>query len=173
MRRIIDEMLLDDAGLTYSFYVNPDSCSDPAIHERYLSFSALTDNAEGNSKTHVYIEEDEHTKIIIGFISLRCSSLFFKHEDAFTGHPVLEVFDLAVHKDFERQGIGTALIDYALLQAMEINTHHAGVRHLVLFSDPKSEGFYLRQGFRRISEMYDIPDSIWNRDCVPMIINLF
>jgi ribosomal protein S18 acetylase RimI-like enzyme len=160
-------------GLAWDFHVNPDSCENPSHYEQYLKLSSITDNKTGFSKTHVYIEETEDKQRIIGFISLRCTSVLIKDETIINGHSALEIYELAVQMGYERQGVGTALIDLALSKSEEINTRFAGVEYLTLYSDPKSVGFYVGQNFDPISNMYILPKAIGNANCVPMIMKLY
>jgi ribosomal protein S18 acetylase RimI-like enzyme len=174
MNRFTDEMKPEYMGLAQDFRVNPTSCNNPSHYEEYLKWTAITDNANGHSKTHVYIVEDGGVQKILGFITLRCTSVISSDEDDVpVGRAALEIYELAVHQDYERQGIGSALINIALRKSDEINTHYAGVEHIVLYADPSSVDFYLRQDFRRASDMYSIPTAIWNKNCVPMMMKLY
>jgi GNAT superfamily N-acetyltransferase len=161
-------------GLAWNFRVNPDSCDNPTHYESYLTLCAITDNTNGHSKTHVYIEEDGGAQRILGFITLRCSSVMISGEDDTpVGYAALEIYELAVQHGYERQGVGTTLIGIALEEAYEINTHHAGVEYITLYADRAAVDFYLLRDFRRTEDMYSVPTANWNRDCVPMMMKLY
>jgi ribosomal protein S18 acetylase RimI-like enzyme len=49
--------------------------------------------------------------------------------------------DIAVHPDFQGQGLGAAIVD-------RLKEFSAGHRKIILYANPGKEGFYRKRGFR-------------------------
>ena len=163
------------AGLAFRFEVNPLSCGNPEHFAQYIRFCAISDNKAGRSVTHVLLNKEK--EVIVGYISLKASSLLTEIEvrgkQVWTGEPALEIAELAVHKNYERQGVGRALIDIAITVATQTNDIILGIRHLVLAADPKAVPFYERMGFSPIRDYFHIPQDAANAKCVPMFMQLY
>ena len=163
------------AGLAFSFKVNPASCGNPEHFENYIRFCAITDNGSGYAKTHVALDERSHC--ILGFVTLKATALLFDDSDAGgktiqSGYPALEVVNLAVAQDYERMGVGRALVDFALTTADTLCDQYIGVRYIVLAADSKAQGFYEHMGFGPIEEYREMPIDRQSSDCVPMMTQI-
>ena len=170
LSRFIDE----DAGLAFSFKVNPESCGNNSHYEEYLRFCAITDQKSGKGVTHVLVDEcaDSHKKAIVGFITLKASCLNKRYENYISGHPSIEIAELAVDMDFEGNGYGTDLVNYAYVVANKLRHEYAGIEYIVTCADPVSEFFYGKFGFSRLEDYYEVPREGWNVDCIPMFHKL-
>ena len=158
------------AGLADSFSVNPDSCENPAFYKDYLRWIAYSDYTSGENTTHVLYDDEENE--ILGFIALRATAVVSK-ENVEKGKPALEISVLAVNQKYERQGIGSALIDFAMVKAKELHENVLGINNIVLVSDKKAVGFYKKRKFFVVSDYMDvIPRVSWNETCIPMIMRL-
>lgn len=162
----------ENVGLTVNFSVNPLSCENGDFYKEYLQLSALSDLYTGKNTTHLFI--DENANRIMGFVSLRASAIISKGDgESMTGIPSLEVSVLAVDKDYEKQGVGRALIDYVVYQADELHKQFIGLQHIVLAADRKAVGFYKHLNFVPIENRWDqISKENWSSDCVPMSLYL-
>jgi len=165
----------DLAGLAFYFKVNPDSCGNPCHFENYIRFSAITENVSGQAKTHVAL--DEENRRIMGFVTLKATALLFDDSDADgrviqSGYPSVEVVNLAVSQDYERMGVGSALVDFALTTADALCDQCIGVRYIVLAADPKAKGFYEHMGFYSIEDYHEMPVDRQSSDCVPMMMQI-
>ena len=160
----------DIYGLAYDFEVNPSSCGNPEHFKEYLLYSALCDNTECLATTHVFIDDDANR--IMGYVTLKASSLFYQSDGKYFGYPALEVVNLAVHKDYERRLIGTSLISYVMAEAYDLNKTCLGVQYIVLSADALAEGFYTKMEFGRFLEYWNIPIKNEAKNCVPMFLKL-
>ena len=61
------------------------------------------------SITIVHDDIKSNSKAIVGFITLRTSSLISENGDKTTGHSAIEIAKIAINKPYERQGYGTIL----------------------------------------------------------------
>lgn len=160
-------------GLALSYFVNPESCGNPNHFHDYLWMDALTDYKSGMGVTYIMLEEDSGIPTaILGFVTLKTSSLIIKSERGFEGNPAIEIAELSVANGAERTGVGTALCYFAIDKAMEIKTQHVGVKYLLVCSEPKSVDFYKKCHFGRTDDQYTVPREGWNHDCVPMMMKL-
>jgi len=172
----IDKMTQDYMGLTRNFTVNPYSCKNPLHYENYLKFCAISDQKRGIGVTHVLIDEHEETKQkkIAGFITLKATSLTKSYEDYDEGHPALEIAELAIDKEYERRGLGTLLVQFAITTAAILNEEFLGIEYVVLCADPEAVNFYSKDtfGFKRLEEYYNVPREGWNVNCIPMFLKV-
>lgn len=161
-------------GLTHEFWVSPLSCANNEHYEQFIRYCALQDNIEGKSTTQLFIQEDEKSKAkrILGFVSLRATSLCQEDGNCVLGSPAIEISELAVSKDYERHGVGRLLFSYAISVASHLNEEFVGVKHIVLCSDEKAQGFYRKMNCEDLREYFQLPREGWNKDCAPMALRL-
>ncbi len=160
----------DIYGLALGFKVNPSSCGNPEHFENYIRWSAIDDNNSGIATTHVFIDDENHA--LMGFVSLKASSLLSKEGSMTMGEPALEISNLAVSKDYERRKVGTELILHVIAEVLKANRGFAGIKYIVLAADPKSVGFYEKMEFYKLREYFEIPRQMDNADCVPMFMKI-
>ncbi len=172
----IEKMSPKYSGLTRNFRVNPGSCNNPTHYEEYLKYYAQTDQICGLGVTHLFITEDEtkKQKIIAGFITLKSTSLIKIFDEYDEGHGALEITELAIDMNYERRGLGTLLVQYAITIAANLKKEFLGIEYVVLCADPEAVKFYSRPPleFKKLEEYYSIPREDWNRNCTPMLIKL-
>ena len=162
------------AGLAMNFQVNPDSCNNPGHYENYLRFIALTDRRSGKGITHVLINNDDNTSTesIVGFVTLRTSSLISEYENEISGRAAIEISEIAVDRLYEKKGYGTALLDFVFLLVDDLRDRVVGIEYIVACADSASVLFYEKNDFVRISKHYEIPREGWNKNCIPMVLRL-
>lgn len=162
----------DYAGLAFKFKVNPDSCGRSEHYEEYLRFIALSDYNSGKGVTYVLLDIDDNTgdKSIMGFITLRTSSLIMMKDNYYEGRSAIEITELAIDINYERKGFGTHLVNFAGAMADVLRKDSIGIEYMVLCSDPESVGFYKKCGFSLLSTLYEIPREGWNIGCTPMLM---
>lgn len=159
-------------GFARIFSVNPNSCGNPAHFKEYLLCNAMSDSLTGMGVTHVLAQHDDegNPTAILGYVTLKTSSLLYRTESGYSGKPALEISELAVNRQFERQGIGRLLLDYALFCCREIQKS-AGVMYLLVYAEPQAVEFYSRVlNFEKMGDLYEIPNEVWNANCVPMLL---
>ncbi len=65
-------------------------------------------------------------------------------------YPAVKIGRLAIHKNYQTQGIGTQLIDF--VKAFFINKNKTGCRFITVEAYQKSLGFYGKNGFGFLTE---------------------
>ena len=159
------------AGLAWKFHVNPNSCDNPDYYDSYIRFSAIGDQKMGVGVTHVMVDVEKDR--LAGFVTLRATSLVSEGENGKKYvEPSLEIAELAVDADYERQGIGKTLIAIAEATADELRQAYIGIRHIVVCADSSAVGFYRRFNFGKLSELYEVLHDGWNDNCEPLYITL-
>lgn len=121
---------------------------EPSLDE-WLKRRALKNQANGSSRTYVVCEGEA----VIGYYCLAAGAL--GHAEAPRGLrrnrpdpiPVLVLGRLAIHQDFQQQGVGTGLINDAIRRSLQA-AGIAGVSALLVhaLSEP-ARRFYLSRGF--------------------------
>jgi len=180
IQRKLIKMAPDYVGLARNFHVNPTSCKNPEHYQSYITYDSISDQHSGNGTTHILLETNSGKPTnILGYITLRASSFLMDDGEGHElGDGALEISELSVNQDFERQGIGAYLVRSAIVEAAELNSKCLGIKYVLVCADPAAEGFYSNSklGFKRISDyykMHTIPFENWNTGCIPMAIKLF
>ena len=159
-------------GWLGGFKSTPSSCGNHEHYEEYIRLTALSDRCRGKGVTYAFVHKDETSSYLWGYITLRATSYIQIIEGKTLGNPALEIFELAVSKDAERQGVGSALVKFALLKAMEWKSNLLGIEYVTLCSDENAVPFYEKFGFKRVDEYGEIPREQWNTNCIPMFLKL-
>lgn len=161
----------DYSGLAWKFHVSPDSCENPGHYEQYIRLVAVDDRNTGMGTTHILVDEDAQE--LIGYITLRATSLVSENERGNKiVHPSLEIAELAVSQKYAGKGFGTILVQLAILIADDLREELVGVRYVVLCADPKAVAFYEKLKFVKVSDIYDVLRDGSNDNCEAMFIEL-
>jgi GNAT superfamily N-acetyltransferase len=123
-------------------------CSEPDL-EQWLLRRALQNQVGGASRTYVVC--DAHH--VVGYYCLAAGSVAIIEAPGRVRRnmpdpiPVVVLGRLAVHLDYERQGIGTGLLKDAVLRSLNA-AQHIGVRAMLCHAlSDSAKRFYLRHGF--------------------------
>lgn len=174
VRRYIESLTYEHQPLISDFFVvESDNRND--YFKNYLMYNGMLDNEQGIAKTKVYIEEDDDgQKKIVGFYAIRASSLIIDTLGVEKkGEPALEVFELAVHKDYQGQGIGKEMLMDIFATAHHLNETYLGIKHLVVCAKASAKKYYEREPFNfREMPNYKIPRNDSNEDCIGMSVRL-
>lgn len=148
---------------------------DNDYFKSYLMYNGLLDSEQGMAKTKLYIEEDDNGhKKILGFYSIRCSSLIMDSGECSEkmGEPALEIVELAVHKDYRNQGIGTAMMKNIIATAYELKEEYLGLKHLVVCAKETAKTYYEKFKFAELPGYKQIPRNTDNQGCIGMSLSL-
>jgi len=160
-----DDLELED--LTETIDLLSFDCNDADLNE-FFKDDALENQKVYVSKTRLvrYKGEKELTSNsgkpyrgeILGFITLVTDSIERKSVNSverryrYLHYPALKIARLGVHCDYKRMGIGTVLLEEAMLSAVSIfHQSHTGCRLVTVDAKPTVEalGFYEDFGFYR------------------------
>lgn len=107
--------------------------------------------------SHTLLAKHRADERLVGFITLLSDSIVLKTREKrklFDFHrtvyqfPALKIGRLGVQKDVQRQGVGEALLGYAIGVAYRMNQGlSVGCRFITVDAYPKSVPWYLRNGF--------------------------
>ena len=149
--------------------LQPNECD---YFQDYLAYNALLDCKQGLGKTFLFIEEENEDKKIIGFYTLKASSLIINdmYSKEKQGEPAVEIYELAVHKDYQKQGIGTDIIKTIFAQVYELSEKYLGIKHIVVCAKPTAINFYKKFNFKEIDKL--VPRTYDNKNCVAMSVRL-
>lgn len=161
---------IEISGLALDFKVNPSSCGNPEYFEQFIKYCAISDNKSGLYTTHALI--DDTANKLMGFVSLKMSSMLQTFEGVILGEPALEISNLAVSASYERMGVGRELIDFVIRKALAMNKKSVGIKYITLAADAKAVGFYNKMEFNELRDYFEIPRQQDNQNCIPMFMQM-
>lgn len=171
MNLVQERLNKDNQGLAWKFHVSPDSCANPDYYSDYIRLSAAADYQIGMGVTHLLI--DKEVNVLAGYMTLRTTSLISTLGDGTKCvQPAVEIAELAVHKDYERRGVGTELLNISIDKVDRIRKAEFGIKSVVVCPDPCAIGFYKNFGFMELSSLYEVLHDGWNNNCDPLILTL-
>jgi len=173
-------------GLAKKFKVNPSSCGgDGNLYEQKLVLTAQSQQYGDGSVIHVLLESDSNgePQRIVGYISFVANGIDVPSGgDKIDSLPAIEIKTMAVDRDFERQGIGTLLLDYSIHVAIALRQNFIGVDFIITCAAESSVGFYSKykkQPFVKLDDFFgnaDMDDAPENDldipNNIPMILTL-
>ncbi|SFL65810.1 hypothetical protein [Pelosinus propionicus] len=145
---------------------------------------AYKHHKKGEAITKVLVDTEKDC--IVGYFTLKCSSLQWEYEDEFTNKevkdalPAIEISRFAIDKNY--QGKKCPIVGYEELNFSDylfdnimdfiiiIRETFAGISGIILYSvdDAKALSFYKRQGFNEICGSYSVYEPTDTIDCIPM-----
>lgn len=136
------------------FDIDSFDCDDEDLNE-FIKVDCIKYKTNNLSHTKVALYEGR----VVGYIALLADSITLEESERqwlihknVTVHqiPALKVGRIGTHIDLQRQGIGRALMRYAVGIAYRMNSElGVGCRFLTLDAYPKSVDFYLQLGFTK------------------------
>jgi predicted N-acetyltransferase YhbS len=115
----------------------------------YIWYQAKDQQLEGAAVTYLAFYDDQ----IVGFISLSMSSILVqnvtgKHRPStsYPQFPALMIGRLATDYEYQHQGVGKVLCEFAIAQAIK-HRELMGCQFITLNAKPNSIPFYQRLGF--------------------------
>jgi len=130
-------------------------CGEQSL-DNWLNLRAIKNEGAGSSRTFVSIERE--SGLIAGYYCLSASSICRDEAGAALGRnapdpvPVLLIGRLAVDTRFERRGVGSSLLQDAIIKGIEASRLIGSRAFLVHALDDAAASFYLKFGFRSVPE---------------------
>lgn len=168
MKLVAKRLNSDNVGLAWKFHVSPASCNSPEYYENYIRLCASSDYIAGMGVTHLLVDED-NGGALAGYITLRSTSLCGSEKSV---HPAIEIAELAVCSEYERKGVGTALLEVAFKLIEDLRRDSIGIKYVLVCSDPASVDFYKKFEFSELVSVYEILRDGWNNNCTPLFMRL-
>ena len=138
-----------------------DDCSSFAIDKKdeqkhglelFIKKQAKPYEQKNLCRTHVYAPSNK----VLGYISLINTEIClydivedYSIEYWQGKYPCASIPRLAVHKDYQKKGIGKELVNYALQKIMKAS-NTIGIRFVMVYSDKKVIKFYEKCGFKML-----------------------
>lgn len=126
------------------------------IHElsldmnQFLSTEALVEQLAGlNTTTLLYLDDS-----LAAYISLCADTITLADEEQeetkmpYATIPAIKVARLAIDKNFQKQGVGKFLLQYAIYRALEVRNNYCGVKFLTVDCFLHRVSYYENFGFQ-------------------------
>lgn len=143
-------------------------CGDIQNLNDYIQGEAFEHNSNHDGNTFLLFKND--TDEIIGYYTLRASSI--KVNNCYW--PVIEISRLAIHKEYQRKGMGTTIILTLINKKIIDVSNLIAVKGVLVFADKDAIGFYKDKiGFVELDEeLIDIIDDGYRDECIAMITKI-
>lgn len=141
-------------------------CGNIESLNSYITGDAFQDNLNRNVRAFLIIEQKSDK--IIGYYTLRSSSI--KSEGEY--YPVIEIARLAIHKDYQKQGLGTAIILGLIGQKVYKISELIGIKGILVFADSDAIDFYRKRvGFVELTKnSIEVIEDNYRDDCTALIL---
>lgn len=169
MECYIEQLEKEHVKLFPNFKVYENSDND--YFNNYLRFNGLLDQEQGIAKTYLYIRETKDKKEILGFYSLRASSLIIDYGEDKEGQPAIEIYEFAVRYDCQKAGVGKKLMMDAITRIIEVS-NEVGIKHIIVAAKEDAVGYYRRYKFEEIPGYKKIISTTDNSACIGMSLPL-
>jgi GNAT superfamily N-acetyltransferase len=123
-------------------------CCDASLNE-YIWYQAIDQQLEGAAVTYLAYYE----KLLVGFVSLTMSSISIGYvtkmhlpRRTYPQFPALMIGRLATDYEYQHQGVGKSLCEFAIAKAVEYR-ETIGCQFVILNAKPNSILFYQKIGF--------------------------
>lgn len=127
-------------GYDYFDEINDFNCGVETMND-FLNFEARNLDESGEGSTYLYIDED--TKSLIGYYTIKCSSIQIKEDRYPKVFPAIEVSRFAITETYQGIGLSQSLFSELVDEIRYINDNYVGVKFITLFSiSDKSFKFY-------------------------------
>ncbi|MDF2633496.1 MAG: GCN5-related N-acetyltransferase [Pelosinus sp.] len=143
------------------------SAYTPLLH--FLQIDALVYEESGNTCTTLYFEKD--TNQLVGFCSIKSSSLKLRGNNILSLCPSIEIAALCIHDEYRYMGIGQTIFTHTI-QGIYALKKMVGIQLVTLFALPEAVAFYQKFNFRKLEKGMKIFYSSAHKRCIPMYFPL-
>jgi GNAT superfamily N-acetyltransferase len=147
------------------------SCGKEGL-DNFLKEQAIDDQKEHKSTTTLVIRRYRDKITLIGFYTLKNTSLLFKPDNKLRGYPAIEIVYFAVDKRFQRKGLGSKILKTIIFRAIELSKNFSAVAALVLSSENDVVDFYKKNRFKDFSVFFDLLYDDCREETTSLFLNL-
>jgi len=127
-------------GYDYFDELDDFNCGVKTMND-FLNYDARRLDENGEGSTYLYIDED--SKSLIGYYTIKCSSVQIKEGRYPKVFPAIEVSRFAIDEHYQGEGLSQSLFSELIGEIKYINDNYVGVKFITLFSiSDKSFKFY-------------------------------
>ena len=143
--------------------------------DEFLSADAFEYDEKRYGNTYVLLLPGEKNEII-GFYTLKASGIQVERDGEFISIPVVEIARIAMHHEFQGQGIGKYVFYKHIFPKIQEVANIVAVKAIIAFVEPEDKqavGFYRSIGMEKATEIVqkEIEDS-FNEECDLYIASL-
>lgn len=146
-------------------------CGNDGLNN-YLREKALGDQKDNSSTTTLILKKYKKRLSIIGFYTLKNTSLMLKADEKLRGYPAIEIVFFAIHKKYQRRGIGSKYLKDIIYKAIQSSNNFSAAKVLILSSLNETAGFYKKFGFCEMNGFLEMLYDECRDTTTPMFLNL-
>lgn len=159
----------DDISLIKSF-----DCGNEVINDY------LKEHAYNDPQSATFVIYDTEVNQAISYYSLSCSGFVINQNSHILIYPAVEIKMFAVDDKYKHipfsQDDDFTLSDYIFCSVIskiyDFTENECGADKIILYSVPKAENFYRKNGFIRFHEFMLKSESMFLNGCIPMYMDL-
>lgn len=140
----------------------------------------LKEHACNDPRSATFVIYDTKENQVISYYSLSCSGFVMNHNSHITIYPAVEIKMFAVDDKYKHipfsQDDSFTLSDYifcnVISRVYDFTEKECGADKIILYSVPRAENFYIKNGFIRFQEFMLKSESMFLDGCIPMYMDL-
>ncbi len=175
MQDILQELKIEVISEKHLNSISNFNCYEQEL-TNFLKEDSLENQKQGISKTYLFFKENN----LVGYVTLLTDTLrlegelreFFKNKDIlYKTLPAIKIGRLAVDNNFQKQGVGKAILKYSVHLTFKISQNYVGCRFLILDAKRNQDHlkdsvhFYKKFGFKTLKERY--------KGTLPMYLDIY
>jgi len=146
-------------------------CGDEGLNN-YLKEKALEDYRRNEATTTLVVKKYRNQLCLLGYYTLKNTSLLFRPDQTLRGYPAIEIMYLAVQKEHQRKGIGSRILRGIIYRAYQLSRNFSAVTVLILSSKNCAAEFYKKNEFRELGEYLDMLYDPCRAETTALFLNL-
>ncbi len=164
----MNTVVLDES---YAPLIADFDCGDEGLNN-YLKEKALEDYRKNEATTTLVVKKYRSQLCLLGYYTLKNTSLLFRPDQTLRGYPAIEIMYLAVQRNHQRKGIGTRILRGIIYRAYQLSREFSAVTVLILSSKKCAAEFYKKNSFQELAPFLDMLYDPCRAETIALFLNL-
>jgi len=146
-------------------------CGDEGLNN-YLKEQALIDQKNNESTTTLIVKKYRGQRCLLGYYTLKNTSLLLKHDEKLRGYPAIEIVYFAIQREHQHQHIGSIALGKIIYQSYCQSRDFSAIKVIILSSKECAVEFYRKNEFEEMNEYLEMLYDDCRTVTTPMFLTL-